>query len=676
MIAFLAAVIVSQAPQTMSAEEIWRRLEAPISIRTDPTRLANALDQIAGMVGVRIRCDAALEPAVVVVGVRNKPAKEIVKHLLDGIGAGSFVQGGTLHVGMKVASQEQTQKQRELELKALQSAIDGRAKTLKIDEPIDPQIAPRAAAQATMSFQSANGEYRAPYQSMYNAASQAPSVRANAGLMRVVGAEALRLENDKSKTITLKSLDDKGYQEALGVFRKLETEQGPWADAFSQVHKLAAKSENYYIAEDLLSRSVSIKGSEPDNFRMIVSSQPWGRAVTIQILSGGEVLFESVESLPRQRFYTDPGGEYFNNQKASSSKVDLAEKVVRVEAYRKQSQDNKPKELDWNLMRLLVDPWRNEPISFTRAQPMADVAQKLDLNLVTYLGDGLITQLAYQFYNDNPTTISGDQVLSLAGYGTISGLRKKGDWLIGYCSNPEQYLSTQLDRPALGRFLNLALRPGALRFEQFLAARKEMGSQPLNTARQLARLVRPGFDSLNPVNIETLDLFAMLRPGQLSQARTVGIPIATLPPELESKLRQFIGYQRRRSQVPDDSIDAPPTFDDIRKSRLFLDQSSKNGILYLDGQQGLSRLMFTNYSYFNFQDFENFRGYSSAQQVAQNFNNRLSWPARMDTLMFRIEVKRKRTQAFGTSQYIVDVTQNPLSAMQAGQLVERYFTGN
>lgn len=676
MIAFLAAVIVSQAPQTMSAEEIWQRLEAPISIKTEPTRLANALDQVGGMVGIRIRCDAALEPAVVVVGVKNKPAKEVLKHLMDGIGAGSFVQSGTLHVGMRIASPEQTEKQRELEIKALQSAIDGRAKTLKIDEPIDPQIAPRAAAQATMSFQSANGDYRAPYQSMYNAASQAPCVRANAGLMRAVGGEALRLENDKTKTISLKSLDEKGYQEALNVFRKLETEQGPWSDAFSQVLKLASKSENYYIAEELLSRSISIKGNKPDDFRMIVSSQPWGRAVTTQILSGGEVLFEAVESMPRQRIYTDPGGEYFNHQKASSVRVDLAEKVIRVEAYRKQAPDNKPKEFDWSLIRLIADPWRNEPISFTRAQPMADVAQKLDLNLVTYLGDGLITQLAYQYYNDTPTTVSGDQVLSLAGYGTISGLRKKGDWLIGYCSNPEQYLSSQVDRPALGRFLNLAMRPGALTFDQFLAARKAMGAQQINMARHLARLVRPGFDSLNPVNIETLDLFAMLRPGQLSQARSTGIPIATLPPELESKLRQFIGYQRRRAQVPDDSIDAPPTFDDIRKSRLFLDQTSKNGILFLDGQQGLTRLMFTNYSYFNFQDFDNFRGYSSAQQVAQNFNNRLSWPARMDTLMFRIEVKRKRTQAFGTSQYIVDVTQNPLSPIQAGQLVERYFAGN
>lgn len=676
MIAFLAAVIVSQAPQTMSAEEIWQRLEAPISIRTEPTRLANALDQLAGMVGIRIRCDAALEPAVVVIGVRNKPAKEVLKHLMDGIGAGSFVQSGTLHIGMRIASQEQTEKQRELEIKAIQSAIDGRAKTLKIDEPIDPQIAPRAAAQATMSFQSANGDYRAPYQSMYNAASQAPCVRANAGLMRAVGGEALRLENDKTKTITLKSLDDKGYQEALKVFQKLENEQGPWSDAFSQVLKLAAKSENYYIAEELLSRAIPIKGNKPDDFRMIVSSQPWGRAVTTQILSGGEILFEAVESLPRQRVYTDPGGEHFNHQKASSVRVDLAEKVVRVEAYRKQSPDNKPKEFDWNLIRLLVDPWRNEPLSFTRAQPMADVALKLDLNLVTYLGDGLINQLAYHYYNDTPTSVPGDQVLSLSGYGAISGLRKKGDWLIGYCSNPEQYLSTQIDRPTLGRFLNLAMRPGALTFDQFLAARKGMGAQQINMARQLARLVRPGFDSLNPVNIEALDMFAMLRPGQLSQARSTGIPIASLPPELENKLRQFIGYQRRRSQVPDDSIDAPPTFDDIRKSRLFLDQTSKNGILYLDGQQGLTRMMFTNYSYFNFQDFDNFRGYSSAQQVAQNFNNRLSWPARMDTLMFRIEVKRKRTQAFGTSQYIVDVTQNPLSPIQAGQLVERYFAGN
>lgn len=680
MIAFLALAVIGQAPSTMSAEEIMQRLEAPITLRTDPTRLANALDQMGAQIGVRFQCDAALQPAVVVVGVRNKPAKEILKHLVDGIGGASFVYAGTMHVGMKVATDEQMEKQREAEIKAIDSNNESRAKQLKIDDPIDPTLAPRTASQLLIALQAPYGEYRMPYNSFYQAVAQAPPMRATAGLMRAIGGENLRLGNEKTKTITLKNLSEERRKSALEVLDKLYEEQAPWADAFTQVIKLSANAQNYYLPEDLIARSVSIKGSKPNDFRLAIATTPWGRSATMQILSSGEVLFESIESLPRQRVYTDPGGEMFPASKAREVKVELGEKVARIESFRRSIQNGKSVEYDWNLMKMVADPNRNEPISLTRAQPMADVAAKLNLNIVTYLGDGLISQMAYVQNNDASTTINGDQVLSLTSYGVISGLRKKDDWLIGYCSNPEQYLSTQASRPALGRFLSLALKPGALTFEQFVNARKELGIQPFNIAYQLARFIRPGFESLNPINIETLDLIAMMRPGQLNQARTTGVTIASLPPELESKLRQFAGFQRRRNiHIPDDSIDAPPTMDEFRKAKLFLDQTSKMGTLALQntpgGQPGPNRLMYTAYAYFNFQDFENYRRYTTVAQVAQTFQNRLLWPARMDTYTFRVEILRRRTQAFGTSQYITDITQSPLTPNQGAELVQRYFGG-
>lgn len=673
MIAFLAGVVLSQVPSTMSAEEIWQRLEAPVSLRTDPTRLSNALDQIGGMVGVRIRCDAALQPAIVVVGVRGKPAKEIVQHLVNGIGATTFVQTGVLHIGMKQQTDEQTEKQKELEIKAIDSSLEARAKSMKIDDPIDPTIAPRVAGQAMMGFQIMNGGNRYFNSSFYNSAAQSPSQRATVGILRALGGTYLRPENDKPKVITMKSVTEKESGPIREVLAKLETEQEPWAAAFTEVQRIAEKSEQYYIAEDLLARSISIKGSKPDNFRISITTQPWGRQLSVQILSGGEVLFETYESLPRQRVYTEPVGTHFNVAGAKDVRVDLDPKVTRLEQYRLPTNDNKPREYDWNLMKMVADTWRNEPISFTRAQPMADVALKLNLNLVTYLSDGLVTQLAYNYYSDTPKTLPGDQVLSLTGYSGVGQLRKKDDWLLGYSGNPEQYLSNQIDRPALGRFLSQAIKPGALSFEQFLAARKEMGNNQLNLARQLARFLRPGFDSLNPVNLEALDMIAMLRPGQLSQARSSGILISSLPPELEQKMRMFVGYQRRRSAVPDDSIDAPPTMNEIRQSKLFLEQSSKQGVIFLEGQTSMPRSMYVNYAYYNFQDFESFRNYTTVQQVLQRFANRASWACRQDTYMFRIEVKRKRSQAFGTTQYVTDVAQNPLTMAQAGDLVQRYF---
>ena len=677
MIATFALAILGQTPATFSADEIIQRLEQAITLRTEPTRLANALDQIGAQVGVRFQCDSALQPAVVVVGVRSKPAKEVLKHLVDGIGASSYIYAGTMHVGMKVPTDEQIEKQRAAEIKAIDSAIESRAKQLKIDEPLDSTMAPRAASQMLVALQAPSGEYRFPYQMFSQVAAQSPAMRASAGLLRAVGGENIRLEDEKPKVITLKSLSEERKKAAMEVLERLYEEQGPWADAFSQVLKVSSNSQNFYWTDELLTRSVSIKDSKPNDFRLSIASMPWGRSATIQIMSGGEILFEFVDSLPRRRVYTNPGGEVFPPTNARHIQVQLGEKVLQVESMRKLAQGNQPVEYDWNLMRQIADPNRNEPISFTRAQAMAQVAEKLDLNLVSYLGDGILNYLVHYQYTDSPS-VTGDQILSLSSYGVVSGLRKKGDWLIGYCSNPEQYLATQSNRPALGRFLSLALKPGALTFDQFLNARKDLGPQPFQLAYQLARFVRPGFDSLNPVNVETLDLMAILRPGQLNQARTIGISIASLSPELSTMLRRFVGFQRRRNSiVPDDSIDAPPTLDDFRKATLFLDQTSKIGTLALQNPisqgQPTNRLMYSMYSHFNFQDFEQFRRYSTPAQIAQTFQNRLVWPARMDTYMFRIEIQRKRTQAFGTSQYITDVTLPPLTPTQGVELVQRYF---
>lgn len=669
MIGILAFVAVSQTPAVMSAEEINRRLEAPISYRTDPVRLPVALDEIGALVGVRIRCEAELQPAVVVVGFKGRPAKEAVQHLMNGIGAGSFIQNGTLHVGIRVTTEREAEKQKELELKAIVSTLENRAKQLKLDDPLDTALAARTAAQAQLMVQTAaSGEYR-PYYNMYGAVRQAPAYRASIGILQAVGPELLRTTDDRTKVVSMRDLTPEQQAKVREKFRKLEKEQAAWSEPFVPLFKMLANNQFGYVDDDLLSKAVSLKGSKPDSFQIVVTPSSWGRTATVEISSGGEPLFEVNEGLPKQRVYTDPGGEPFQTQAASAIIIPLGEKVQRLEDSRTPDKDNKPKPHDWNLMKLIADPWRNEPLAFTRAQPMADVMLKLNQNFATYLGDGLMHQLAYNYYGNPVKEVRGDQVMQFVNYGGISGLRKKGDWVIGYCSNPESYLENQVNRLALGKFLTLALKPGALSFDQFLAARKEMGANQLNIARQIARVVRPGFDSLNPINVDLLEVVSKLKPGMLNQMQTSGVPISNMPPDLQKRMMQYVGYMRRSNYggYPSESIDAPPTLQEVRQARVFVSRTGVDGIMTMEGSERSGK-SFTAYAYYQFQQASSLR-YST--NVPAHVLNRPSWLARMDTIQFRMEIQRKRTQMFGTSQYITDVAVAPLTQAQLVEALMR-----
>jgi hypothetical protein len=677
MIAILACVVIGQGSPALSAEEIQRRLEAPIIYQTDPVRLPVALDAIGSMVGVRIRCEPELQPAVVVVAVRGKPAKEVIQHLMDGIGAAPMIQAGTYHVGLRLVTPEQSAKQRELEIKAISAALAAKMKSIKADEPMDPNLPNRIAQYAILALQSSPTEYRPPHSSLYSAQMQTPAVRATTAILNVVGAELLRNEGDRPKIVDMRSLDEGQASKVRAVLARYEQEQAMWSAPFEPVYKLLASSQYAPIGEELLERSLPLGKAKPDGFRIRVASTQWGRSAQIEILAGGVTVADIADWLPNQRIYTDPGGEYFGAAKANQITVPLGDKVKWMESARRPNKDGTAKAYDFNLFRLLSDPWRNEPISYTRAQCLPAVSEKLGLNLVTYLGDALVNQLLYDYYGQGGDTAKGDQVLNLTGYGAINGLRKKGDWLIGYCVNPEAYLSSQLDRNGLAKFLMLANKPGALTFEQFLKARKELGASQLQVARQFARLIRPGFDSLNPVSIEVLDLLAKLTPGQLNMAKRSGLPVASLDSDLERQFRRYVGYQRRRNQynIPDDSIDAPPTLDDFRRARIILTQESIQGLIFLDGSNTL-RVSFTPYAYYSFQSFDQFRGMDAASAISVGTRSRLCWPARMETIRIHIEIPRKRSQVISTTQFLTDVSVNPLAKNQIIQVIDRYFNGN
>ncbi|MBC8064535.1 MAG: hypothetical protein H7Y17_06880, partial [Chlorobia bacterium] len=237
MIGILTCVVLSQSAQYMTADEINRRLEATIDYRTDPVRLPVALDDIGSRVGVRIRCEAELQPAVVVVGVRNKPAKEIIQHLMDGIGAGSFIRAGTLHVGIRIATDAQTAKQLELERKAIQSTLDNKVKTLGLYTPIDPLLASRTVAQALTLIQLTSVEGRYYPSRLYESVGKCPVARAVGNILATVGPELLQHNGDDAKVIDMRSLSPAQAKEMLQVLSNFETEQNAWAKEFEPILK-------------------------------------------------------------------------------------------------------------------------------------------------------------------------------------------------------------------------------------------------------------------------------------------------------------------------------------------------------------------------------------------------------------------------------------------------------
>jgi len=327
MIGIIACIALGQATQTLSAEEIQRRLDAPITYQCEPTRLPVALDEIGSLVGIRIRCEPELQPAVVVVSMHGRPAKEVVKHLLDGIGAGSNIQAGTMHVGLRLMSEEQTAKQVELELRAIKSALESKAKALKIDEPIDPALAEKVAHHAMLALQSTPMEYRPPHASLYTASSQSPAMRATVAILNAIGPELLRVEDGRPKAIDMRSLTPEQAGKVAQILEKYQREQTAWALPFEPVFKLLPNAQYSPIPEDLLERSLPLGKAKPDDFRVSLQPHPWGRSVQTEIVAGGLTVSDISDYLPRQRTYTDPGGDYFSISKASQITVNLGEKV-------------------------------------------------------------------------------------------------------------------------------------------------------------------------------------------------------------------------------------------------------------------------------------------------------------------------------------------------------------
>jgi hypothetical protein len=323
MLGILTTLAVLQVSATMSAEEIRARLEAPITFETGPVRLPVALEELGNSVGIRIRCDSELQPAVVAVFAKNQPAKDILKRLLDGISAGSSIYQGTLQVGMGIASPELEAKRLAGAKASIQQWIDNRGKTAQIDKPLDSAYFARLGALALIFLQGQGSEsgYRAPHPEIYQSAMRSPLGRLFARSLAAVGPEALLQNPDKLAVISSKNLEqDQAAKVEKGLAEFIE-EQSQSSAAMSDVWKVLNRGWEAYLPGSVVGAAEPLGDRKPDSIRIELLPDRWNRVITFQVLSGGQVIEEQQDYLGRQRAYIAPPGEPYDLSKANNIKV-------------------------------------------------------------------------------------------------------------------------------------------------------------------------------------------------------------------------------------------------------------------------------------------------------------------------------------------------------------------
>ena len=675
MVAVLAFLSVLQTPQVLTAAEIAQRLEAPVTMHTNPVRLVVALDELGSRVGVRIRCESELSAAVVVVGVKNRPAKEVLQYLVDGIGAGKTVYNGTVYVGLALISPELEEKRRLGARQSMVRTIDSVGKNASIDKPFDEAFMTRIGGLAKMTLQSAQDAYRPPHPDLYQVRSKSPVYRLYARLLAVIGPDALLQGQNGTVVIDQSTLSRSQRPLADQALARFAEEQNQCAQALDSMLKLAAKVQYPNVPGELLDFAEPLGKAEPNSFRMTIQPSQWSQSVNFEVRAGGLTVQELTEQLPKQRIYVRAVGETFNASQAANVKVDYGPAVMRFQDFRAPLSDGKAKPFDYVFAREFANAWKNEPLSYSKVQPLADVAAALDLNVVAYLSDQLLTSFIYDQSPVQQSGVTGQQVINFLGsVGRTGGLRKLDKYLLSFVQDPEQYLAAQMDRQSLTTMMNLAMRPGPLTFAQMSASFGKMGANYYYQARQLAKLVRPGFESLNPMDLQVLELMAKFNGGQLNGLRGGGIPVASLPTTIEQRMRRSWGIGRRYGRwQPNDTIDAPPTLDEYRKGVVKLATTSRDGLIAIFGSDD-GRTSFTPYVYFNFQSFESFRGADPRTFKIENYlSSRICWPARLETISLVIEIPRKSPIQYQTSQYIADVSQAPIPYDQIMPTIQRYF---
>jgi hypothetical protein len=675
MLAILAASLLGFTGQKTSPEEIQKRLEMPVRISLEPVRLPVALAEIGGQVGVQVRCQPLLQKAIVVIQCDGKPAKELIQWLADEIGAGTTIKDGTLHFGLVDLTEEQASQIQDRDLASVKATLERNLKANKADEPLEPGYAQRLASVCITNLQHDQDEFRRGSMLPYTSTNRTPAYRAAFALLSALGPEILCTESG-NHTIDLSSLSNQPEkrEQARQILARLNEEQRVWSDAFKPVFKLAGQNPYNGVSIDLLQNSVDISKTPINGFTCRINTLGSGRAVFLDFTSGSETIFDHSSYLPRFRFRKNLVGTPFLPSRGAGIKVELPVRVTAVDRLLRNPREAKFLNSDLSTIRSFADCWKNEPLSFTPVAAVPKLAEKLKLNFAIYLSDSLLFQLLQPIDSDTNTEISGDSLLSLILYGAqVSNLRQRDDWIFNGVGSPDEYLAAQLDRNALGQLLSTALRPGALTTNQAIALVKDNPGL-LNLGWMYSRIVRPGFDYLNPINTELLSLIAELTPSQFRGAETSGIPYMSLPKVMQQRVQRLLGYQRRWTRKVTDDEGAPPTLTQVQGSRIFMARTSQVGVLLGDINNDQTVNETNRYSQYLFSDFEFLRGQDPDSAVRQLLA-RPCWNARLEMTTFKIAIPRKPPIGFSTSHFATDVSLPPLTPRQLANSIEEYFSG-
>lgn len=672
-IALLAVTVLSQqAPLT--ADEIKERLDRPVTLQTDPARLPVVLDQLGSLVGVHIRSEALLNRAIVVVSVRNKPAKEVFARLVNGIGAGSMIQNGEIIVGMEVATPEEAAKLEAEYAQSLKGWSNALYKNRGCDDPIDQKALDRAAAQGLLDIQSSQqGTWRSFNQVIFQVLAKTPSARFGARLFKIVGPELLAENPDEeSLYLSMRDLSEAKQGEVLKALGLLRQEQDSWAKTFAQLKALAVKTENYRLQPQI----AEIEPMDPaalTGFKLSISRKD--RSALVEVMSGNTPVLEFREYIPskRQRGLRIEG-ERFDFYKAPTFTVPIGERPARYVAFLRPA----PERLSQNdpeLRRLLADPWKNEPLSFSGVQPLSQVAEKLGLNLVAFLSDQILYMLTYA--QQPGKEVSNREVLSYVSFGGDRvELRKKDDWLVNGCYDPESYLRRQLDRAALGKFLSRAYKPGCLTFAEFCDARQALGRQHFQVAGTLAEIIQPGFQSLNNFAL-LMDFYSELNLAQRNQLAGGGIPIASLSPTARNAVMgigmSFGGY--RRPGDPEGLFTDPPTKTEMMRAKIVLRSRQSAGLLSRYNDNGDPNF-YARYTTYAFQSLDDFQGQPArAIEILNALPSPFTRLCHRTERILSVDIPRKQGVKVAVYEFDADLTQASVPRERLLQPIIQYLGG-
>ena len=211
-----------------------------------------------------------------------------------------------------------------------------------------------------------------------------------------------------------------------------------------------------------------------------------------------------------------------------------------------------------NLLAKLLDPERTDPLALTGSPLLVRVTEARNINMIARLPDKLAVI-------DEIAAIRGqesDASLALGQYSDWGGLIDFHDgWLTVRPDHPAQTRTIQVDRRALGKYLNRLNRKTPLTIDEqasFIAPLPEFESNDL-PFRQATYLNCP---EAMFMDFPILRFYAEVTPQQRERMQTVGMPLASLTTREHELLNRMVyGLSYILTYTPPPKIDGVTAID-------------------------------------------------------------------------------------------------------------------